>query len=502
MLKKLSRSILILAIISMAYISCVTCATAAGGTINPIYQASIAPIQMKSSLNMSLTLNTTSVYAGMPIMVTATAKYPNGTNVGPGYVITLTSSPAGGSFGVSTGTTGYTKTLILISSIMTNYIAPAPGTYTITATVHDPNGTYWDGVGSKTVTILAKPSPSAVVASPSAVAVSPSALAASPSAVIASPSTVVTPSATAQANNTAAGGLTDIGPMLPYIAMAIILLLLILIVVAFLWFKKSMRLELKKTSAPADGKSTIPVRVSFVNGFGMLRRARSDTEVTLESTAGSIQNVVLHNGRDFVDATLTTSREFGPVTVTASAMGKTARSAVNFVYDKAVIDLAITPDSIPADGKSSSNIVIRIKDGSGNFIAPIEERSIDLKSTLGSVASPVKIPAKVQSVSSSITSGDVSGTAVITATCGDLRGEGRLTFEGMAKRFCMHCGSSMTMEASQCPKCELTPPSGVDTKQCPTCGTVVPESAMFCYQCGARQPEAPKIQPLQDPTKR
>jgi ribosomal protein L40E len=497
MLKKLSRTILIIAIISMAYVSCVTCATAANGTII-LPQISIKPV-LKSSLNMSLTLNTTSAYAGMPIMVTATAKYPNGTNVGPGYTITLTGSPAGGSFGVSTGTTGYTKSMILISSIFTNYIAPAPGTYTITATVHDPNGTYLDGVASKTVTILAKPSPSAVAVSPSAVAVSPSVVAASPSAVAASPSTVVTPSATAQANSTVVGGLTDFGPMLPYIAIAIVLLLIILIVVAFLWLKKNLRLELKKTSAPADGKSTIPVRVSFVNGFGIGSRARSDTDVTFESTAGSIQNTVLRNGRDFVDATLTTSREFGPVTVTASAGGKTAKSTVNFVYDKAVIDLAITPDSIPADGKSSSNIDIRIKDGSGNYIAPLEERSIDLKSTLGSVASPLKMAPKAQSVSSSIKSGDVSGIAVITAASGDLRGEARLTFEGTAKRFCMHCGSSMSMEASQCPKCELTPPSGVDTKQCPTCGTVIPESAMFCYQCGAKQPQMVKPLQPQDP---
>lgn len=472
----------------MAFISCMTCVNAVNATLyHPLVSLSPA---LKSSLNMSLTLNTSSAEAGMPIAVTATAKYPNGTNVGPGYVITLTSSPAGGSFGVSSGTTGYTKFMILVSSISTSFIAPAPGTYTITATVSDPNGNYRDGVASQKVAIVAKPTPIAQVATPTAQAATP------PVAAV----TLAAPTATAiaQANNTTAGGFADFGPMLPYIAIAIIILLVILLAVAFLWFRKSLRLELKKTSAPADGKTTIPVRVSFVNGFGMARRARSDMDVTLGSTAGSIQSVVLQNGRDFVDATLTTSREFGPVTVTASAGGKTAKSALNFAYDKAVIDLTVTPDSIPADGKSSSSVEIRIKDGSGNSIAPLNEMAIDLKSTLGSVTSPIRMPPKVQSVNSSVTSGDVSGIAVITATSGGLRGEARLTFESTAKRFCMHCGFPMTMEASQCPRCGLTPPSGVDAKQCPTCGTVVPESALFCYQCGARQPEMVKPQVPQD----
>jgi ribosomal protein L40E len=498
MLKKVSRSLLIILIISMAYLSCVSCATAANVTlINPVI--SYNPV-LKSSLGMALTLNTSSAYAGSPVYVVAAAKYPNGTSIGPGYTITLTCTPAGGSFGVSTGTTGYTKTMILISSINTNFIAPAPGTYKITATVHDPNGVYWDGVANQTVTILASPTvapvtPTAVVQTPTPVvqANTPTAQAATPTAVIQG-----TPTATAPANVTTAGT-NDLGPLLPYIAIAVVILLLIILVVAFFWFKRTLRLELKKSSAPADGKSTVPVRVSFVNGLGMASRPRSDTDITLESSAGTIQSVVLQSGRDFVDATLTTSREFGPVTVRARAAGKEAKSTVNFVYDKASIDLAVAPDTIPADGKSSANVTLRIRDGSGNFIAPLQEMSIDLKSTLGNIASPVKMPPKVQSVNSSITSGDVSGTAAITAVGGGLRGEAVLTFEGTAKRFCMHCGYTMTMEASQCPKCGLIPPSGVDVKQCPTCSTVIPESAAFCYHCGARQPEMAKTIPPQDP---
>ncbi len=489
MMKKVLTSLLMIVILTMAYFSCVSCATAANGTlINPII--TYHPV-LKSSLVMNLTLNKTSANAGSPIWIVALAKYPNGTNVGPGYTITLNCTPAGGNFGVSTGTTGYTMTMILVSSINTNFVASAPGTYKITATVHDPNGNYWDGVANQTVTILATPTAAPATPTPIVQATSPTAQAASPTAVIQN-----TPTATAQANTTA-GGSTDLGPMLPFIAMAAVILLILILAVAFFWFRRTLRLELKKSSAPADGKSTVPVRISFVNGLGMTARARSDTDIALESSAGTIQNVVLQSGRDFVDAALTTSREFGPVTVRARAAGKEAKATVNFVYDKASIDLAVAPGSIPADGKSSANLTIRIKDGSGNFIAPLEEMSIDLKSTLGSIASPVNMPPKVQSVNSSITSGEVSGVAAITATGGGLRGDAMLTFEGTAKRFCMHCGSIMTMEASQCPKCGLTPPSGVDAKQCPTCSTVIPESAAFCYHCGAMQPVMAK--PPQDP---
>jgi RNA polymerase subunit RPABC4/transcription elongation factor Spt4 len=61
-----------------------------------------------------------------------------------------------------------------------------------------------------------------------------------------------------------------------------------------------------------------------------------------------------------------------------------------------------------------------------------------------------------------------------------------------SSRFCMHCGASMSIDAAKCPKCGLTPQSGVDTKQCSNCGTVIPESAKFCYNCGGAQPEIPK----------
>ena len=57
------------------------------------------------------------------------------------------------------------------------------------------------------------------------------------------------------------------------------------------------------------------------------------------------------------------------------------------------------------------------------------------------------------------------------------------------ERYCMHCGTGMSLEAAECPGCGKTPPSGVDTRECPACSTVIPEAAQFCYRCGLKQPK-------------
>jgi ribosomal protein L32 len=45
----------------------------------------------------------------------------------------------------------------------------------------------------------------------------------------------------------------------------------------------------------------------------------------------------------------------------------------------------------------------------------------------------------------------------------------------------------MSLEDQVCPKCGRSPPSGVDVKECPNCGEVIPIVAHFCSECGAGQ---------------
>jgi len=56
------------------------------------------------------------------------------------------------------------------------------------------------------------------------------------------------------------------------------------------------------------------------------------------------------------------------------------------------------------------------------------------------------------------------------------------------KRFCMHCGFTMSKIEVACGRCHKQPPSGVDTKVCPNCSAIVPNLAKFCQDCGAGQP--------------
>lgn len=56
------------------------------------------------------------------------------------------------------------------------------------------------------------------------------------------------------------------------------------------------------------------------------------------------------------------------------------------------------------------------------------------------------------------------------------------------RRFCMHCGFQMSSVDSVCGRCHRQPPSGIDTRVCPNCSSVVPALAKFCKDCGAGQP--------------
>lgn len=282
--------------------------------------------------------------------------------------------------------------------------------------------------------------------------------------------------------------LSGLGNISPATIVIVLVVLLFLVILALLWRWRRLRITPAGLTVPSDGKTPLPVRVMLVNGFGLRRRPRTNMDIEMEATAGSISNVVLPISRDYVEAMLVPSREFGPVTITAKAGKKKARANVSFVCDGGILEVSASPETIPASGDASANIRIRIKDKNGNYAAPLQDMMIGLTSTLGKVDSSVKIPARSTEAYAVILAGDKSGTAIIKAAGGLLTGEGRLNFQGTARRFCMHCGATMTMEAPKCPKCSLTPPSGVDVKQCGTCGGVIPESAKYCDKCGVRQP--------------
>lgn len=81
----------------------------------------------------------------------------------------------------------------------------------------------------------------------------------------------------------------------------------------------------------------------------------------------------------------------------------------------------IEPESIPADGKSTAKVIIKIKDDKGNFVSSINEKTVELSITLGTITSQVKIPSGAREGSAVVTSGEIAGTATVIASSSPLK---------------------------------------------------------------------------------
>jgi len=297
--------------------------------------------------------------------------------------------------------------------------------------------------------------------------------------------------ATSTATKTPIPGSGDDTPGIPFgLIIAALIILVLAIIGIFLWTREKLQIVPKQASMPCDGESTFPINVKFVNTFGKEKTQKKERDVEMKTTSGRIQNMVIPAGKESAEAILTSSNECGPVTVTGKAGNQVATVDVDFVSENVGIEIDISPASIPADGTSTSTATIKVKDEKGSYVSFSEERNVELTTTQGTITSPVTIPSKSLAATAIITSGQVSGTAVITASSDQFKGEGKIEFAELQKRYCMHCGSPMALEAASCPKCEKTPPSGVDTKLCASCNAVLPQTAKFCDKCGAKQPDA------------
>lgn len=273
------------------------------------------------------------------------------------------------------------------------------------------------------------------------------------------------------------------------ILIAIALIILILAVIGvFLWTRGNLKIVPEIKRIPADGKSTVPITLQFKNFLNKPRRQKKDREVKMETTSGKIQNVIFKKEQESVQATLTSSNECGEVTITATVENQKVSANIDFECIGSSLEVKVDRASIEADGKSTATVSIRVKDDLGNYISYFKKRTVDLTTTLGSISNNVIIPPRTEAVTTVITAGQMNGIATIHASLGNLKGEGKIEFKELPKRFCMHCGTKMSMDAQNCQKCGMIPPSGVDTKECSTCNVILPHTAKFCDKCGARQP--------------
>jgi len=118
-----------------------------------------------------------------------------------------------------------------------------------------------------------------------------------------------------------------------------------------------------------------------------------------------------------------------------------------------------------------------------------EDIEVLLSTTLGRVASPVKVSKGETAKKAVLTSSTEFGEVKVNAVSRGLKSASVTLSFVEKKRYCMHCGTRMPLDADVCPKCRRSPPSGVDVKVCKNCGEVIPIVAEYCGACGANQPK-------------
>ena len=145
--------------------------------------------------------------------------------------------------------------------------------------------------------------------------------------------------------------------------------------------------------------------------------------VSLTSTLGLLEPLsALANGQGVVTSTLR-STEVGTATVTASAGAASASVQVEFL--PAHVVLRAEPGIIPADAGSTSLIRATVTDGNDQ---PVPGRTVQLATTLGSLAPRSGTTDAGGVVTSTLTSSAMPGFATVTATCGLASGSVRVRF--------------------------------------------------------------------------
>jgi PKD repeat protein/ribosomal protein L40E len=153
------------------------------------------------------------------------------------------------------------------------------------------------------------------------------------------------------------------------------------------------------------------------------------------------------------------------------------------------IKVSANPIELLADGRSTSTITVELIDDEGNPMEAHEDIEVLLSTTLGKVASPVKVSKGETTGKAILTSSTEFGDLKVNAVSRGLKSASVALSFVEKKRYCMHCGTRMPLDADVCPKCRRSPPSGVDVKVCKNCGEVIPIVAEYCSACGANQPK-------------
>ncbi len=160
--------------------------------------------------------------------------------------------------------------------------------------------------------------------------------------------------------------------------------------------------------------------------------------------------------------------------------------------EPAQLRVTADPDEIIADGKSTSTITVQLLDEKGEPVEANADTEAKLKASSGSIVNPVvKIAQGSDSGTAVLGSSTKFGSVNVTVESSGLASSSvSVTFKEKP-RFCMGCGSRMSVGEKRCENCGASPSkfAGPETKTC-HCGAVLPYTANYCSECGAKQSRA------------
>jgi len=189
---------------------------------------------------------------------------------------------------------------------------------------------------------------------------------------------------------------------------------------------------------PADGVSSSTITAEVMDAYGS--PVPSGTPVDFFTTLGRFPNgssvyaAETPDETGVVSVSLISATTIGEAIVTAQSHGVTKTAAVFFTGEGAPgntawITLTANPDSIPADGASSSAITAELKTSTGDPVP--QGTTIRFSTTLGRLSSSsVTTPDDTGRAIVSLISATSAGTATVTATSGGVTQSVTVTFTG------------------------------------------------------------------------
>jgi ribosomal protein L40E len=146
------------------------------------------------------------------------------------------------------------------------------------------------------------------------------------------------------------------------------------------------------------------------------------------------------------------------------------------------------PANLVANGEEKSVITIQLLDKNGKLMSALSDTTIRVTAGKGKIEpSVVTIPKGKDTEKTVLVSSTETGPVPVSANSEGLKNI-TITLNFVEKqRFCMHCGTRMSLQAKACQNCGKTPLAGVDTKACPNCEATIPFAAKFCSECGTGQ---------------